>query len=217
MFSFLIKTASFKKTFMTTQNGFCQQEITKGLSPTKVPHSSPKKAPSWWQTEGGHTWQEVRKFDLAQPLAPNNTKVIKMRFRNLSIKWNFSTHLYLWSSARCHWVLRRLPNFPSPPSFHLGYVWRFYKTGSSDVGLRLSSAAFPLLVCSGTTPDRENHRNSSSMHYKWRSKGRKCKISESRWSFYLHHPHVQPRLRGQLLSDMACWLRRVFVGTFESL
>lgn len=49
MFSFLIKMASFKKTFMTTQNGFCQHEITKaclecGLHPTKVPCSSPKSS-----------------------------------------------------------------------------------------------------------------------------------------------------------------------------
>lgn len=36
-------------------------------------------------------------------------------------------------------------------------------------------------------------------------------------SLHLHHPHVESRLRGQLFPDVACWLWRVLVGTFEGL
>lgn len=46
---------------------------------------------------------------------------------------------------------------------------------------------------------------------------RRTPVWERQKKLYLHNSHVQPRLWGQLLSDVACRFGWVFVGTFEGL
>lgn len=89
---------------------------------------------------------------LTQTLSDNSLSRL-----SLLDKWIFKN--YLWSSVRCHWVLRRQLSSPSPLWFLLGCAWHFYKTGSSGDDPHLSSDASPSLAGSGTKPDRNNVLN----------------------------------------------------------
>lgn len=146
---------------------------------------------------------------------PSNRKMIKMRFMNLSHRRNFvcTSEAQLAVTESCVVCRAFLLHFSSTSAALHAFI---------KLGPAVSSCVFlqPLFLRSSVLEPHLTEivtRTAALSIISGGQRAQRPKTLHQGRLFYLHHPHVQPRLGGQLLSDMACRLWRVFVGTFESL